>query len=155
MSAESATFQQQVEAIARECATILIANKAINRPTLFLRLLQVQTKNTRRSWGGLTRKQRGKLQRPRISIAKRYATATGEFREYRAIADDPEIGSFRSNQTEQHIAAVVAHEIAHAADYWDGDRTGHGSEWRYRYRILRRALKLTRADLAGTVSHIA
>lgn len=143
MSPDTQSFHEQVEAIAKECAATLIANRAVRRPKLFLRLLSVQTKAVRRSWGGLTRKQKGKLQRPRITIAKRYAHASGQFQEYRSIAEDPEIGTFYSDLNADHVRAVVAHEMAHAADYWDGDQTGHGSEWRYRYRILRRALGLT------------
>lgn len=139
---DDTTFHTHVEQVALRCAELLVERKLVKRPGLFKRMLEVKTKNTRGSWGGLTPKRRNKAVRPTITIAKSYKDAAGKFHEYKQHQDDPEIGEFHSDDPRHHIAAVVAHEVAHAADHWSGDFTSHGSEWRHRYRVLRRELGL-------------
>lgn len=139
---DDSTFHARVVDAAHQCADLLIDRKLVKRPKLFKRMLEVKTKAVRGCWGGLTPQRRNKPARPTITIAKRYATATGDFWEYPRHREDPEIGAFNSDNTDHHILAVVAHEIAHAADHWSGDYSSHGSEWRHRYRTLRRELGL-------------
>jgi hypothetical protein len=66
------------------------------------------------------------------------------FAEYAKINNDLIIGGFISNIRERHVACVVAHELAHAMDYFDGDNSAHGEKWQYRYRILRSSKYLKR-----------
>lgn len=71
--------------------------------------------------------------------------------EYDHIKDDPEIGNLQTVWWKRAAAMDVAHEVAHAIDFFcdakysemDGypDPTpcrGHGASWQYFYRILRR-----------------
>lgn len=66
--------------------------------------------------------------------------------EYARIIDDPDIGSFVSDDWRDHVKAVIAHELAHAIAYWNKreikgrDIKPHGSEWRKIYRHLRKEL---------------
>jgi hypothetical protein len=136
-------FRVLVDSIAHECADELIRKKLVKRPAIFKRKLKVEVKNINRCWGGLRHDRRGKSKSPVISISTKYIDKAGLFKEYSRIAKDLEIGSFYSSLILHHIQAVVCHEIAHAADYWSGDRSRHGSEWRYRYRTLRRYFGLT------------
>ncbi len=101
----------------------------------------MRTKKTKGSYGGLTKPDSKGKQKPRITIAEKFAQATGPFQEYRSFRHDPEIGDFISDDTQHHIQAVVAHEIAHAVNHWNG-HTGHGPEWKYSYRLLRREFGL-------------
>lgn len=85
------------------------------------------------------------------------------FVEYRSIHRDPEIGSFISNNTMDHIAAVLCHEIAHAAHWlvrFEFQQAGvkkeplgatnapfarcrpHGPYWQRMYRYLRQEMGL-------------
>ena len=63
--------------------------------------------------------------------------------EYSHIFDDPEIGAFISDQSDDHIRSIVAHELAHAVHHWDRKHGGglkgkpHGEAWRSIYRALR------------------
>lgn len=119
--------------IANECASVLAEHGAVKRPATFKKKLSPKVKNVTNSWGGINR-----LGIPTITISLSYHSVGGWYTEYARIAKDDEIGSFWSNNSMHHLQAVVAHEVAHAADYWDGDASSHGSEWRRRYRILRR-----------------
>jgi len=140
-------FKMQVERIAQQCADILIAHKLVNQPATFKRKLKVDTRNTNSSWGGVGRtKVKGRwVIYPRITIAHNHKGKTGTFVEYARISTDPEIGNYTSDDPVEHVAVVVAHEMAHAAAHWTlmWEGTGHKSEWRRRYRVLRRELGLT------------
>lgn len=65
------------------------------------------------------------------------------FVEYANIFDDPEIGAFISDDSDDHIRATVAHELAHAVHLWhqehgiEIDKKPHGETWRRIYRALR------------------
>jgi hypothetical protein len=135
-------FQIYVEEIAHQCVDILIAEKLVKRPKTFKRQLVIQTKAVRKGWGGLTRRTSKGTRKPRITIPKRFATASGLFPEYKSFENDQQIGSFHSDNPKHHICAIVAHEVAHAADHWSGDFSSHGSEWRGRYRLLRKKMNL-------------
>ena len=71
---------------------------------------------------------------------------SGHIHEYKAFAKDPVIGSFPCKSPEKAIAWVVAHEIAHHAQYRYGPSTRwlrktyrkpHGHGFQAIYRILR------------------
>ena len=71
---------------------------------------------------------------------------SGHIHEYKAFAKDPVIGSFPCKSREKAIAWVVAHEIAHHAQYRYGPytrwlrktyRKPHGHGFQAIYRILR------------------
>lgn len=143
------TFNEQVTLIAHQCADILIANKMVKRPATFKKKLTVKTTATDRCWGGLGRKRTGRryTYHPRISISTRREGRVGHYPEYARIAKDPEIGEFHSDDPAHLLTAIVAHEVAHAADHWTHWSGGHGSEWRRRYRVLRKALGITRDQL--------
>jgi len=135
-------YLSYVETTAHQCVDILVAENLVKRPKTFKRLLVIKIKAVKRGWGGLTRRTSRGKRNPRITIPKRFASATGLFPEYKSFQNDHQIGSFNSNNTRHHIAAIVVHEVAHAADHWSGDFSSHGSEWRGRYRILRKELGL-------------
>ena len=141
-------FHAIVDTTARLMAQMLADRGLVKRPKLFVRMLDVYTKATSHSWGG-THKPKGKARRPTITISKAYRNAAGHYWEYKAHREDPEIGEFVSANRMHHILAIVAHEISHAADHWSGDHTAHGSEWRHRYRTLRREWGLTRHIIEG------
>lgn len=67
-----------------------------------------------------------------------------QYVEYGHINNDPEIGAFVSDNPEDHVRALVAHELAHAVHWWEmeqgkpADRTEHGPAWQAIYRTLRR-----------------
>ena len=74
-------------------------------------------------------------------------TTRGRYNEYKALADDPTIGSIDVATQEQCIAVVVAHEVAHHIQYRYGPHTRwlsksyrkpHGQGFQDIYRILRR-----------------
>ena len=71
---------------------------------------------------------------------------SGRINEYKAFAKDPVIGSFACKSREKAIAWVVAHEVAHHAQYRYGPSTRwlratyrkpHGHGFQAIYRILR------------------
>ena len=71
---------------------------------------------------------------------------SGHIHEYKAFAKDPVIGSFPCKSPEKAIAWVVAHEIAHHAQYrygpstrwlWKTYHKPHGHGFQAIYRILR------------------
>lgn len=135
-------YRSYIETTAYQCVDILIAERLVKRPKTFKRHLVIQIKQVRRGWGGLTRRTNKGRRNPRITIPRRFACATGLFPEYKSFQKDHQIGSFQSDDPRHHIAAVVAHEVAHAADHWNGDFSSHGSEWKGRYRTLRKELGL-------------
>ena len=85
------------------------------------------------------------------AAAYRRAAAEGGhvFNEYKSIAADPEIGYAVFEDPYGPVAALIAHEIAHAIDYTAGRQelegrtygpsgSGHGAKWQAIYRVLRR-----------------
>ena len=75
------------------------------------------------------------------------ASRDGRFFEYKALADDPVIGSIDVATQEQCIAVIVAHEVAHHIQRRYGPNTRwlkktcarpHGQGFQDIYRILRR-----------------
>ena len=145
------TYQEQIEGLVVLCYDILVEHKALKRPALFLQKLEITTPNTKRSYGGVWYCKRTSQPWPFVRISTYYSTVQGVFWEYRSHRDDPEIGSFNSPRSIHHMAAVVAHELAHAADFWNGDvsKSGpHGANWKRLYRLLRRELNLTLSNPA-------
>lgn len=130
-------LHEYASSIAEICADLLINHGMVRRPETFRRKLTVKVRKMRSGGcGGV----RGGI--PTITIADRYINEIGLFWEYPSHREDPEIGEFYSEDPTDHIKAIVAHEIAHAADHWSGNNTNHGSEWKWRYRMLRRELGL-------------
>lgn len=77
--------------------------------------------------------------------AKKYAKLNKWlFVEYRSFHKDEWIGGFISNSKERHLLGLIAHEVSHACDYFDGDNSAHGNPWRYRYKELRKSFYLKR-----------
>jgi len=67
--------------------------------------------------------------------------------EYATLHSHPITGWFVSDDWEDHISAVVAHELAHALTVWRDARTRpHGPEFRAVYEALRSRLGLHRAQ---------
>jgi hypothetical protein len=62
--------------------------------------------------------------------------------EYQSFYSHPEIGSFISDSTQDHIDALVAHELAHAIDHFNKDCSHHQKPWKQKYAFLRRELGL-------------
>lgn len=64
--------------------------------------------------------------------------------EYDDFIDDPEIGSFLSDDPQDPLKAIIAHEIAHCIQFWNhkvshrgGWPADHGQEWQDIYKVLR------------------
>lgn len=86
-------------------------------------------------------------------VMHRYVPVSGDgggtFSEYKMFADDPTIGAFQSDDWRDAVKALVAHEVAHAIQYWifahkPGGRhrridykTAHGQGFRMIYALLR------------------
>lgn len=108
----------------------------------------------RRSYsrGGWYSRQKG----PGISIAmsgiyshaSRYLPKTSPYKvyEYQSFDKDPVIGGFLTNNTELHLALVITHEMAHAAQYYRKYKLNkspgkpHGDIWKKIYSVLREEL---------------
>ena len=66
-----------------------------------------------------------------------------QYVEYSHINNSPEIGAFVSNDSDDHIRALIAHELAHAIHWWkvsldqEDNRVEHGPVWVGIYRALR------------------
>lgn len=135
----SESFVKEVNDSVGSCIHYLSNGRlSVRRPAAFNKRFLVSIKNTRRCWGGVDRKGS-----PRITISSRYAKATGLYREYPSIAHMKGIGNFVSEDVTDHIRAMVAHEMAHAADLWNKDSTApHGASWRHLYRKLREHLNV-------------
>lgn len=105
------------------------------------------SQHRRRSWGGI------RHNRPFISmnLFGWIGFKRGEYREYASFKSDPVIGGIKNCTREQGLRGLVAHELAHAAQYsiitgikgskcfahgGSNDR-GHGSLWKTIYRDLR------------------
>jgi len=137
-------FQSAVQKCTDKCTRFLIKNNMVKSPKLFKKYFKAETKNIRGCWGGLS-----KERHPRITISTKYMEATGTFTEYKHIAGSDFIGSFYSDNNDDHLMAIVAHEIAHAVIHWNGLRTyfrddgkAHGAEWQKVYKELRIKFKL-------------
>lgn len=137
---KSPEFVDYVKSTALNCAEYLRINGMVKKPKTFVDKLDIRVKRIQRSWGGLTRDGS-----PRITISAEYELASGKFNEYPRICKVKGIGEFHSANAIDHIHAVVAHEVAHAADYWNGDRSSHGNQWRVLYRALRKHLNVPEA----------
>ena len=116
----------------------------VKSPKLFKKYFKAETKKISGCWGGLSVEAH-----PGITISTKYMEAVGNFNEYKHIADSDFIGSFYSDKNEDHLMAVVAHEVAHAVIHWNGQRTyfrdegkAHGAEWQKIYKALRIRFKL-------------
>ena len=104
---------------------------------------------------------RGNGYYPRVSLNIGYQLTTKKFGEYSTIKKHPIIGDF-TGDIHECITVLIAHEVAHAVDYWgiygcrdnlidqkglrgfypvrDGrhrSRGGHGVRWQMIYAILR------------------
>lgn len=127
----------------------------------FVRLGRVRV-NTRfgRSRGGV-KHQRGLGYTPWVSLQIGWHLSKNKFGEYATISHHPIIGDFQG-EVHECITVLIAHEVAHAVDYWgmygrrehnidDRDlrgfypvcdarhrtRGGHGVRWQKIYAILR------------------
>ena len=114
----------------------LSEEKFISRPASFSRWLVVRVHDQRRARGGAYRNKTGRY--PGITIPLWYTSNDKRFDEYPSFKDDPEIGSFISEDFFAPIEACVAHELAHAVIAWNKEGRAHGPEWKYAYRFLRR-----------------
>ena len=67
-----------------------------------------------------------------------------QYVEYSHINNSEEIGAFISDDSDDHIRALMAHELAHAIHWWEvskglqTDKVEHGPAWINIYRALRR-----------------
>lgn len=88
------------------------------------------------------------LKGPGINIAMYPATSSlrfgkiHRFKEYASYDADKEIGGFYFTDSEHKIAALVAHEVAHAVQYYYYSKSGvidrpHGDVFKNYYRMLR------------------
>lgn len=134
---KSPEYVDYVKSTALSCAKYLEKNTMVKKPKTFTKELLVTVKQINGSWGGVRRQGE-----PFITIPALYEEAKGKFHEYARIRKIKGIGEFHSDDTNDHIHAVVAHEIAHAVDYWNGVESAHGSEWRVVYRALRKHLNV-------------
>ncbi len=62
--------------------------------------------------------------------------------EYQSFYSHSEIGSFISDSRQDHVDALVAHELAHAIDHFNKDCSRHQKPWKQKYAFLRRELGL-------------
>ena len=105
------------------------------------------SQHRRRSWGGVRRNS------PFVSmnLFAWIGFRRGEFREYASFKHDPVIGGIKDCTREQGLRCLIAHELAHAAQYsiivgikgskcfahGGIDDRGHGALWKQIYRDLR------------------
>lgn len=97
----------------------------------------------------------GKI-RPGISIGMIRGTLPIDFIEYAAYNDHPEYGYYTTQSSSGHLACIIAHELAHAIQYyfrkkvltmdaaraekyktWARNVKPHGKQFRTIYRVLR------------------
>jgi hypothetical protein len=165
-----AGFKDCIEESVYEYLPIIKEQKLVHNFDEFLELLIVNIKTCQTSYGGLSRKgnpyitiarhnrfwnkdlfikevlERNPLNQ-RYPWSEQYICALKNkwmFAEYARINNDPIIGGFISNIKERHVACIVAHELSHAMDYFDGDKSSHGEKWQQRYKVLRTSKYLKR-----------
>lgn len=140
-----------IRRMARDCQLLLLKNYGtrLGSFNLLVRTRWDARTGAGRSWGGWRK------DRPYISIAMHRHAIPFHMMEYASFAHDTEIGFVRTTHREVHLAAIVAHEIAHAAVCamtYDKHRKGaftaealaainkgaHDDGWKAIYRFLRR-----------------
>lgn len=108
---------------------------------------------TKFDWSSRRTRSRGGLYKvngiwqPGISIAMQHYTRSSDniyrWYEYKSFDDDSVIGGFYSDNLIHRFRGVVAHEMAHAIQYWHQwyNKTPrvkpHGDEFKIYYRLLR------------------
>lgn len=95
----------------RDCTLLLQNNygSRLGRFNIHVKTRWHPRQGAGRSWGGW------RDDRPFISIAMHRHAIPFDMMEYPSFAHDPLIGYVHTHHREVHLAAIVAHEIAHAA----------------------------------------
>jgi hypothetical protein len=125
-----------INALVNQCIEIAIEQKLIRRPKSFEKNLDVKFHNGIGCYGGCWKGQA--YVSFGLSPEGWFNPKIKHNREYKRYAKSPYIGSFTTKKSSLVHKATVAHEIAHAIQFWNGNPgKPHGYEWRIIYRKIR------------------
>lgn len=129
-------MKQHIRQLINECIESAVELKLIRRPKSFQRVLAIRFHN-----GCISRGGGNELKAARLAFAMNgedFKSDARIFREYKRHNKSKFIGGFTTNNSLDCRKALIAHELAHAIQFWNGNPgKAHGKEWRKIYHAIR------------------